>query len=380
MTPPASSQHLLMTADTVGGVWTYASGLAQQLAKLGWTITLVTLGPAPRRDQFLPLLSFPQIDLEITDLELDWQDPAGHDRQRALDYLASLEDRLRPDIVHANGYRDACAGWRAPLVVAAHSCVGSWWRACRGGAPVDASWEPYLADVAAGLEAADRWVAPTAAFHETITQLYAPARRGEVIWNGIEPPDGAIPGDEPFILAAGRLWDEAKNIGILQQIAGSLEWPVRIAGATRHGDNAAPAAGSVEWLGDLPHAELLGVMRQAGIFVSPAVYEPFGLTALEAAASGCALVLADIPTFRELWDGAALFIDARNPSELQSALAALTANTPLRRRLQQAALLRARQYSLTAHTDAYERLYREMLVGSFRRVNALRPSFAEAAA
>ena len=47
-----------------------------------------------------------------------------------------------------------------------------------------------------------------------------------------------------------------------------------------------------------------------------ALYEPFGLAVLEAAQAGCALVLSDIPTFRELWDGAALFVAAATTPRL----------------------------------------------------------------
>ena len=50
------------------------------------------------------------------------------------------------------------------------------------------------------------------------------------------------------------------------------------------------------------------MMARTAVFVSPALYEPFGLAVLEAAQAGCALVLSDIPTFRELWDGVALFV------------------------------------------------------------------------
>src|SRR5262245_46782350 len=224
-----SGKHLLMTADAAG-TWNYASSLAREMAGRGWSITLVTLGPAPRQHQFLPLLAYDDIELEFTDLELDWQDPQGDDRQRVLDYLGALDERLRPDVVHLNGYREACAGWRAPVLVAAHSCVGSWWQACRGAPPSDAGWQPYLTDVAAGLAAADRWVAPTAAFRDVIEQLYAPPRAGEVVFNGVEAlPDAGA--KEPFILAAGRLWDEARHIGTLPAVAADLAWPVRIAGA-----------------------------------------------------------------------------------------------------------------------------------------------------
>ena len=56
------------------------------------------------------------------------------------------------------------------------------------------------------------------------------------------------------------------------------------------------------------------------IFVSTALYEPFGLAVLEAAQAGCALVLSDIPTFRELWDGAARFVPARDDGALACAI------------------------------------------------------------
>jgi glycosyltransferase involved in cell wall biosynthesis len=53
----------------------------------------------------------------------------------------------------------------------------------------------------------------------------------------------------------------------------------------------------------------------ASIYVAPALYEPFGLTVLEAALSGCALVLSDIPSFRENWSGAALLIPTNDQDQ-----------------------------------------------------------------
>jgi glycosyltransferase involved in cell wall biosynthesis len=326
----------------------------------------------------MPLLSYPQIELEITDLELEWQDPEGDDRERVLEFLGSMEERVRPDLVHLNGYREACAAWRAPVLVTAHSCVGSWWRACRGCAPSEAGWQSYLDDVAVGLASADRWVAPTAAFRSMIEQLYAPPRKGEVIWNGLASleTEMVVAADkEPFILAAGRLWDEAKNVAVLSRIADGLDWPVRIAGARRQEGSAAGMDGRVEWLGKLPNPDLLAMMRRAGIFVSPAVYEPFGLTVLEAAASGCALVLADIPVFRELWDEAALFVDPRDGEQVAAALNSVSRDPSLRTKLQSAALERASRYTLAAKADGYEQLYRDMLAHADRPALPLGASF-----
>ena len=94
------------------------------------------------------------------------------------------------------------------------------------------------------------------------------------------------------------------------------------------------------------------------IFVSPAKYEPFGLAVLEAAQAGCALVLNEIPTFRELWDGAAVFAEADDQTALCAAIGCLIDDPARRRAIGAAAQDRARRYTLAvmvANTiDAYQ--------------------------
>jgi glycosyltransferase involved in cell wall biosynthesis len=98
-------------------------------------------------------------------------------------------------------------------------------------------------------------------------------------------------------------------------------------------------------------------MSRAAVFASPSIYEPFGLAALEAAHAGCALVLADIPTYRELWEGAAAFVDPRDVDALAGALNALAAGPDDRARLAASARARAQSYAperqLAALRDAY---------------------------
>ncbi|HVT55132.1 MAG TPA: glycosyltransferase family 4 protein, partial [Xanthobacteraceae bacterium] len=229
MTPP-HTMRLLMTADAVGGVWTYAISLARELSRRGIRIHLLTLGPAPREEQRREAEAIPGLDLVSTDLALEWLDPKGKDFPRALEVLAYHAERIKPDIVHINGYREALAEWNAPIIVVAHSCVRSWWRACRHEEP-DQRWRNYIANVHAGLNAADRWLAPTAAFRGQIEMLYVPLTRGSVIWNGAAGEYQNAPAKEPFVLAAGRLWDEAKNIALLARAADDVPWPIFAAGA-----------------------------------------------------------------------------------------------------------------------------------------------------
>jgi len=95
--------------------------------------------------------------------------------------------------------------------------------------------------------------------------------------------------------------------------------------------------------------------------VSPALYEPFGLSVLEAASAGCALLLSDIPTFRELWDGAAIFFDHHDTGALAGRLRSLCSDDVQRMRLQRAAIERAKRYPLRNTVSGYRLLYDSLL-------------------
>jgi hypothetical protein len=227
-------------------VWSYATLLARELCRRGHEVSLVTLGPEPRRGQIKELEAVTGLSIVTTDLALEWIDPEGSDYERARDSLAAIEQSVQPDVVHLNSYREATADWRAPVIVVAHSCVRSWWRACRGEDPSEPRWLNYIANVRTGLSAADRWVAPTAVFRKTIEQLYWPKTTGSTIWNGIAENGIAeknveTPKDN-FILAAGRLWDESKNVPLLARIGSSVPWPIEVAGRTASTRTARPHA------------------------------------------------------------------------------------------------------------------------------------------
>ncbi len=102
-------------------------------------------------------------------------------------------------------------------------------------------------------------------------------------------------------------------------------------------------------------------MRQSRAFAAPARYEPFGLGVLEAARSGCALVLGDIPTLRELWAGAAMFVDPHRPEVWPVAFERLLADRALSERLGRAARERAAAFTLGGMARCYLALYRRTL-------------------
>jgi glycosyltransferase involved in cell wall biosynthesis len=354
-------RHIMMTTDAVGGVWTYVVMLTRALVSRGHRVTLVSLGPAPTDAQCRELAA--GVDLIVSDLALEWMDPAGEDRLRAAEALLSIAHTRRPDLIHLNSFREGAIAWPAPAIVVAHSCVMTWWQACRGCLPNEPRWLSYRANVDAGLRAVDAWVAPTTAFRDVVQDLYAPPTQGIPIHNGVELPEGRelLP-KRDVILASGRVWDPAKNLSEVVSAARDVCWPIEVAGpiAAPRGE-AVVNSDNVRLLGQLPRAQLLRRMGHAAIYVAPARYEPFGLGVLEAAREGCALVLSEIPSMRELWDGAALFVRPDDTAQLCDTLNRLTRDSVFRRELQKLAQVCARKYTIAATEGRYTELYDTLL-------------------
>jgi glycosyltransferase involved in cell wall biosynthesis len=89
---------------------------------------------------------------------------------------------------------------------------------------------------------------------------------------------------------------------------------------------------------------------------------------LEAALSGCALVLGDIPTLRELWDGAAIFVNPSDPDELRSVLNDLAERPTRCSELGAKACARAAHYSLARMARSYHQTYCSLLAGRMEAV------------
>jgi glycosyltransferase involved in cell wall biosynthesis len=167
---------------------------------------------------------------------------------------------------------------------------------------------------------------------------------------------------EPFVLASGRLWDRAKNLTALAARADELLWPLQLAGETTSPDGAQVSLPSkVFAAGKVSRFVMAGTMSRASIFVHPALYEPFGLAPLEAALAGCALVLSDIDSLREIWGDAATFVPPRDTGALIEATNRLAASPPLLARASQKARERALRYSERTFTDAYMELYASLV-------------------
>jgi glycogen(starch) synthase len=354
MSDRASPCRVLMTADAVGGVWTYALELARGLAPEGVQFTIATMGPRPSPAQRNEAAELPNVSLIESDYRLEWMQEPWSDVDAAGDWLGQIAADLAPDLIHLNGYTHAALPWSAPVLVVAHSCVVSWWRAVRETRDPE-EWNEYRRRVARGLEAADFVVAPSQAMLSTLGDNYGRLPRKGVIPNGRDPRRFRSGRKEPFVFSAGRFWDESKNLAALETAARQIDWPVRVAGSNEE-------RGAVVSLGKLSPTEVAAELSRASIFCLPARYEPFGLAALEAALSGCALVLGDIASLREVWDDAARFVDPNDATALARVLQELIDHPKEQEDLAQRAHSRAQRYSLEAMADRYLALYRGLIM------------------
>ena len=335
-----SARRLLLVTDTVGGVWVYSLELARALRPLGVGAVLAVLGPSPSKKQREEAAGFRLID---TGLPLEWLDTNADEVRHAGHRIAAIAKAECADIVQASSAA-LLAGFDSglPAIAVQHSCVASWWAAVKGTSlPDEFEWRREL--VQEGLERADAVVAPTRAFAAETSRIYRVTTA--TVHNGRTPlwtrdiPQG------DFVFTAGRLWDEGKNVATLDAAAARIDAPFQAAGTIYGPNGAFVELQSINALGPLSDTRLGGLYSARPIYASAALYEPFGLSVLEAAQAGCALVLSDIATHREIWGDAAIFVTARDDRAFAAAIEDLLSDRDEREQLGQMALARAAHYT-----------------------------------
>jgi glycosyltransferase involved in cell wall biosynthesis len=351
---------VLMTADTVGGVWTYAMELIRAFEPHGLEVHLATLGGPLSVSQQQDLEGFRNVTLYPSSFKLEWMENPWEDLKKAEEWLLLLNETVQPDIIHLNNLAFGHLDWGRPVVQVVHSCVLSWWKAVKGE-EAPASWSGYKNLVQQSLLAADVVVAPTRAMLEEARSIYGFTGAQKVIHNGQVPSRFRYGNKEPFIFSMGRIWDEAKNLSSLAKVAPRLSWPVFIAGEAVHPDTGeAISLPNVHFLGQLSPDEVRDWLARAPIFVLPARYEPFGLAVLEAAMSGCALVVGKTKSLKEVWGHAAHYVCPDSPEQLQAALERLIADEFLRNIMSCRATRQSYAYTAKLMAQDYLRVYGDL--------------------
>lgn len=353
---------VVMTADAVGGIWTYALDLGRELRRRGHAVTIAILGPgldATKRK------AAEEAGLTLADLGFppEWLASGPDEVARAGEALAQLARRTGADLIHLNHPALAgAAAFEQPVLAACHSCVATWWDIVKGTPlPEEFRWQANL--VGRGYRAARTLVAPSRAFAELTQRTYGLDRQPDVVHNGRAPNRAETAADAPIEAAftAGRLWDEGKNVRTLDRIAALTIAPFRAAGPLAGPNGAACEVKHLEALGPLTEDAMRRCFAERPIYVTAALYEPFGLAVLEAAQAGCALVLSDIDSLREVWADAALFVSPSDEEAFAAAIGRLLSDTDLRAEYALAARNRARAFGLDAFVEDMINLYEATL-------------------
>jgi len=184
---------------------------------------------------------------------------------------------------------------------------------------------------------AERVIVPSAALKRDVVRLH---HRGDdqvvVVPHGVEPRHLAcyerqVPSERPRILYVGRLHYRKGILDLAREFARrpEIEADFLIAGD-------GPDRGLIEWiaqrdprlrvLGPVGREELEALLTSTRIFVLPTFYEGFGLSLLEAMASGHACACYDIPVVREVLGDTGVLTPLGEPALLVDALARLAAD------------------------------------------------------
>jgi glycogen synthase len=388
-----------------GGLGRHVHGLAEAQAALGHDVTVLTQaadGEPPDsvvagvRVVRVPLdpPAIPQSDL------LAWVLALGHAIGRAGVRLAG-EHQVgiqRPQVVHAHDWLMAHPGTLlkealgVPLVATLHATEAG---RHQGWLPSPMSqaihttewWLTYEARRVITCSAAMRW---------EVTRLFdLPPDKVDVISNGIdltswsEPSRGSVArtrarlaGDGPLLVFVGRLeWEKGvhtlldamprlrrRHPGIRLVVAGEGTFGEELRVRARRLRLGAAVAFVGRWL----EVELRSLLAAADCAVVPSLYEPFGLVALEAAALGAPLVVADVGGLRDLVDPGAsgLRFPAGDSAALADAVSTVLRNDIQARRMARTA------FAALGHDHAWPALAERTVVAYEQAVVEERDLFA----
>ena len=364
--------HVLITSDTLSGVWTYTQELVTGLVSRGIRVTLVSIGDIPLPRQTLWMESLPGLDYRPTAFHLDWMAEAEQDFSDSSHYLTALIKEVKPDLLHLNQLSYGSLPLPTPRVVVAHGDLISWWKAVHGREPAENRWLRWYRNVLSeGVSRADVVVGSSVWMLESVRSFYARPRQDTVIYNGRNPVSfNPYVSKNDSVLAVGRLLDAGKQVSLLTQHTHPL--PVCIVNS----DEPVPASSMpisadvkleaedvcVSLKGAQTPEQLRTLYSRAAIFAATSRYEALGLTSLEAALSRCAIVANDIPLFRELWGDAAIYFEANDATSLAEVIRRLHNQRDLCRGYAARAYQRARQcFTAKRMVDDYVRLYSRVL-------------------
>jgi glycogen synthase len=388
------------TASGGGGVGNQAQQLGRALVRKGHSVSVITLasasGPREWADQGVSVHAAAPGSWHWYGSRLPLLGPLLGLPLRELEYSLAAWRTLQE--IHAHHPVDLVEGsetgclWAAlrldevPLVIRLHGEVYSFHKFTPG---LSLGWGLQLSRILqrAAVRHSDVLISPSAVHAREIAREIPHAPRPiRVIPNAIDLrqfPEPTVDGGgrEPLVLFSGRL-EKRKGVDCLLHAAGRLvkqvpNLQVFLAGGSHvsldrealegiiHDHHLGP---HVRILGHVPWENLLTLYRQAAVFALPSYYETFGISALEAMASGTPVVgwaAGALPEVVE--DGVSgLLVPPGEVDALADAILRLLQDPEARRRMGRAARQQAAQYDVRNVMEENMRFYEEVLHNAAR--------------
>ncbi len=235
------------------------------------------------------------------------------------------------------------------------------------------------------IRSAVKYATRTIAVNDALAERVAPYTRGnvEVIPHGYRPepipPEmlavarRRLGSSGPHVLFVGYLEpDKGINylfsaVALLSKDLTGLQLHVVGDGPLRHELEALAEreniAARVTFYGNLPHAEVLALMREADVFVLPSVQEPFGVVVVEALNESCPVVVTTACGSSDAirYAGGGLVVPPRDATSLAGALTDILLHPERRAEMAQAARQAGQAFRWDRHVKRFERLYGEVL-------------------
>ena len=341
----------------VGGLARHVHGLARGLAGEGHRVTVYTRGGGEAGDRdgvrVVPAHDYPP-PLAVEDF-VPWV--LGFNVGLIHTAEAEIQDDP-PDVIHAHDWLVTYAGAvlkdlaGVPLVATIHATELG-----RHGGRLPGSVQRYIHEVERWLVAeAERVVTCSAYMREEVRcSLNADEDRLDLIPNEVDVDaygsrvvdvrSELWPADRPTLLFAGRLEYEKGVQTILDALPSLPGAGLVVAGDGTYRqtlDRLVADRGlgdRVRFEGFVGEGRLRELYQAADVAVVPSLYEPFGLVALEAMASGTPLVVSDTGGLREIVEDrvTGLLVPPADPVAFAGAARSLLADRPLAARLAGAA-------------------------------------------
>jgi len=213
---------------------------------------------------------------------------------------------------------------------------------------------------------------------EIVRYMGVPAEKIEVVHLGVNPhrfgigtPPAAPPVDYPYILWVGQSFPRKNLLRLIEaysklRLESDLPHKLLLLGVQQWGHGEALDAirrglpDQIVLGGWVADEELPAYYRHASVFVCPSLHEGFGLTVLEAMASGAPVIASNRAALPEIVGDAGLLVDPFSVEAIRDALLRVLVDPVLRNELVARGLRRAASFAWVETARRTRALYEQV--------------------